>query len=353
MTNVKRIIALLLLVCLCLPVLAAAEAAPEADAEMQIVHSLIGDAGVKKQSIKSKYKSYDELGVENELLAIWKSDAGYAFHAKIYYGAEYYEAPYMQVYVGMDKEGKITGVRIGEYMDHTQSFVDLVTPEYLDAAYTGQMASVSYVTDGVSGATFTSDTVQYAVRLCSRYAQAVLRLLKEEAQDVQMKKLALVLPGAYEKLELDAAFASEAGTVQYAAKGTAEDGRTFVALVVKSGFVPGNPANNMTLPTYQIWIDAATHEIFLADMLTGQFYEGFEMPKDKLESYYGVALESADVFDSWMLGLNTSAPEIVLTSATGSFEDTLTGATPQGNDTTLSVRACFIAAAQYYCSVIR
>lgn len=94
-----------------------------------------------------------------------------------------------------------------------------------------------------------------------------------------------------------------AGSVQYAAKGTAEDGRAFVALVVKSGFVPGNPANNMTLPTYQIWIDAATHEIFLADMLTGQFYEGFEMP--------------------------------------------------QGNDTTLSVRACFIAAAQYYCSVVR
>lgn len=348
MKRLNGMLAALLLICLCLPATAFAE-----DAEMAIVHSLIGEEGVKKQSIKSKYKSYDELGVDNELLAIWKSDEGYAFHAKIHHGAEYYEAPYMQVYVGMDKEGKITGVQLGEYVDHTPSFVDLVTPEYLAYAYVGQTASVSYVTDGVSGATFTSDTVQYAVRLCSRYAQAVLRLLKEEAQDVQMKKLALVVPGTYEKLELDAAFESAAGTVQYAAKGTTGDGRAFTALVVRSGFVPGNPANNMTLPTYQIWIDAATHEIFMADMLTGQFYEGFEMPQDKLESYYGVALESADVFDSYMLGLNTSAPEIVLTSATGSFEDTLTGATPQGNDTTLSVRACFIAAAQYYCSAVR
>lgn len=349
MKRMKAFLAMLLLVCLCLP--CAAEQA--ADPEMEIVHSLIGEDGIKKQSIKKKYKSYDELGVDNELLAIWKSDAGYAFHVKIYHGAEYYEAPYMQVYVGMDMNGSITGVRIGEYVDHTQSFVDLITPEYLAGAYEGQMASVSYVTDGVSGATFTSDTVQYAVRLCSRYAQAVLRLLKEEAQDVQMKKLALVVPGAYEKLELDPAFASEAGSVQYAAKGTTEDGRAFTALVVKSGFVPANPANNMTLPTYQIWIDAATHEIFHADMLTGQFYEGFAMPQDKLESYYGVALEDAAVFDGWMLGLNTSAPEIVLTSATGSFEDTLTGATPEGNDTTLSVRACFIAAAQYYCGVLR
>lgn len=325
----------------------------ESDPELAIVHGMIGSEGVKKQSIKSKYKKWDELGVEGEILAIWKSDSGYAFHVKIHYGAEYYEAPYMQAYIGMDKEGRITGVQIGEYVDHTPSFVDMVTAEYLSSAYVGQTASSSFLTDAVAGATFTSDTVQYAVRLCSRYAQAVLRLVKEETQDVQMKKLALTLPGQYEKLDVDAAFASEAGSIQYAAKGTAQDGRAFAALVVKSGFVPGNPANNMTLPTYQIFIDTATHEIFLANMLTGQFYEGFAMPQDKLESYYGVALETGSEFDSYMHGLTTDAPEIVLSSATGSFEDTLTGATPQGNDTTLSVRACMIAAAQYYCQVIR
>jgi len=325
----------------------------EADPELAIVHGMIGVEGVKKQSIKSKYKTWDELGVDGEILAIWKNDAGYVFHAKIHYGADYYEAPYMQVYLGMDKDGKITGIQIGEYVDHTQSFVDMVTPEYLSSAYVGQTASSSFLTDAVAGATFTSETVQYAVRLCSRYAQAVLRLVKEDAQDVQMKKLALVLPGEYEKLDVDAAFASEAGTIQYAAKGTAQDGRAFVALVVRSGFVPGNLANNMTLPTYQIFIDAATHEIFMANMLTGQFYEGFAMAQDKLESYYGVALETGHEFDSYMLGLTTDAPEIVLTSATGSFEDTLTGATPEGNDTTRSVRDCFIAAAQYYCTVVR
>jgi len=342
-------LALALLMMLCSLPLALAESDPE----LAIVHGMIGSEGVKKQSIKSKYKTWDELGVEGEILAIWKSDAGYAFHAKIHYGAEYYEAPYMQAYIGMDKEGRITGVQIGEYVDHTPSFVDMVTAEYLSSAYVGQTASSSFLTDAVAGATFTSDTVQYAVRLCSRYAQAVLRLVKEEAQDVQMKKLALTLPGQYEKLDVDAAFASEAGSIQYAAKGTAQDGRAFYALVVKSGFVPGNPANNMTLPTYQIFIDTATHEIFLANMLTGQFYEGFAMPQDKLESYYGVALETGSEFDSYMHGLTTDAPEIVLSSATGSFEDTLTGATPQGNDTTLSVRACMIAAAQYYCQKIR
>lgn len=351
MKIIQTLIAALLLVCLCMP-LAAAEALAS-DLELDIVHSLIGSEGVKKQSIKKKYKTYDELGVENELLAIWKSGEGYAFHAKIHYGADYYEAPYMQVYVGMDMTGAITGVVIGEYVDHTQAFVDMVTSDYLAAAYVGQTASPSYVTDSVSGATFTSETIQYAVRLCSRYAQAVLRLLKEEMQDVQMKKLALAVPGTYEKLELDAGFKSAAGEVLYAAKGTAEDGCAFTALVVKSGFVPTNPANNMTLPTYQIFIDADTHEIFHAEMLTGQFYEGFEMPKLKLESYYGVPITDADVFDDWMHGLNTDAPEIILTSATGSFEDTLTGATPQGNDTTLSVRDCFIAAAQYYCTVLR
>lgn len=145
----KKIISMVLALLMLLGSLPLALA--ESDPELAIVHGMIGSEGVKKQSIKSKYKTWDELGVDGEILAIWKSDSGYAFHAKIHYGAEYYEAPYMQAYIGMDKEGRITGVQIGEYVDHTPSFVDMVTAEYLSSAYVGQTASSSFLTDAVAG----------------------------------------------------------------------------------------------------------------------------------------------------------------------------------------------------------
>ena len=159
-----------------------------------------------------------------------------------------------------------------------------------------------------------------------------------------------VVPGTYEALPVDAAFSSESGEVQYAAAGTTDDGIAFCALLVKSAFVPQNPENNMSAPTYQIWIDTATNRVFAASMLSGRFYEGFEMPDDKLALYNGVEITSADVFSAFTDALVTDAPEYILTSASDSFTDTTTGATPEGNDTSRAVRDCFITAAEYYCA---
>jgi hypothetical protein len=61
---------------------------------------------------------------------------------------------------------------------------------------------------------------------------------------------------------------------------------------------------------------------------------------------------TGEEFDAFEDGLITDAPEYILTSATQAFPDTVTGATPGGNDTSLSVRNCFITAARYYAQVI-
>lgn len=326
----------------------AEEAAQQEDAILS--RALGSEESFKKQSVKSKYKTYDALGVDNEMVSVWSNGDGYVFRARVHYGADYYEHPQLDVYVGVAKDGMITGVEVGEAVEHTPQFLEMVTPEYLQQAYVGNMASANIIADAVAGATFSSDAVLYAVRLSSNYSANVFKAGEKNDVPVEIKRMMTVVPGEYAPVEVDASFASESGEVLYAAAGTTADGVPFCALTVRSTFVPQNPQNNMAMPTYQLWIDTTTNKVFAAHMLNGHFYEGFEMPEDKLVLYYDVEIAAADAFDAFTDALVTDAPIDTLTSATGSFEDTVTGATPEGNDTSRAIKNCFIAAAQYYCA---
>ena len=345
-TSIRLIACLLALLCL----LSAFALAEDVD-DAFVAQVLPGASGLKKQSLKSKYKVNEDLGVENEVLAAWKGKDGFVIKTLVHYGTEFYDDPTMEVFVGLDKEGLITGVAIGEAVDHTEAFLQTVTQDYLDAAYIGNLASSTFTADAVSGATFSSDAVLYGVQLASWYAANVFRVGERESQDIQLKKLALVVPGTYEKLDVDESFACDAGKVQYVASGVDESGAAFTAIIAQAAFTPANPDNNMAMPTYQIWFDG-NGVVFMADMLSGHFYEAYPMADDKLAAYYGVAVSTGEEFDAFEDGLITDAPEYILTSATQAFPDTVTGATPGGNDTSLSVRNCFITAARYYAQVI-
>ncbi len=348
----KTIQMLLGLVCAVLLAVCAATA-EEARTESDYVQlALPGASSVKKQSLKSKYRTFDGLGVDNEVVAVWKAAQGYVFQTRVHYGTEFYEDPVMDVYVGLDKEGLITGVVIGDTKDHTASFLGLITQEALDAAYIGRLASSTLTADAVSGATFSSDAALYGVQTACYYAANVFRLGEREVQDIQLKKLAQALPGEYEKLDVDPAFVSDTGTVQYAARGVDSEGNALYAIVTQAIFTPKNPENNMAMPTYQIFIRASDRAVCHANMLAGHFYEAFPMTDEKLAAYYGIPLRTGEEFDFFAEGLISDAPEYVLTSATNAFADTRTGATPEGNDTSLSVRNCFITAAQYFVRVL-
>ena len=349
MKNIKRLIACLLALLCLLPAFAPAEEALDDSAYLTKV--LPGASSLKKQSLKSKYKTDAELGVENEVLAAWKGKEGFVIKTRIHYGTEFYEDPTMDVFVGLDKDGLITGVAIGETADHTPQFLETVTQEYLNGAYIGGLASATFTADAVSGATFSSDAALYGVQLASWYAANVFRVGERESQDIQLKKLAAAVPGTYEKLDVDAGFACDAGSVQYAAAGTDESGAAFTAIVAQASFTPENPDNNMAMPTYQIWFDAEGTVIH-ANMLSGHFYEAFPMDEEKLAAYCGTRIVTGEEFDSFEGGLISDAPEYILTSASSAFPDTVTGATPAGNDTSLAVRCCFITAARYYAQVI-
>ena len=189
------------------------------------------------------------------------------------------------------------------------------------------------------------------VRLASWYAANVFRVGERESQELQIKKLQAVVPGTYEKLEVDAEFVCEAGSVQYVARGTDEAGAAFTAIVAQASYAPENPDNNMAMPTYQIWFDA-DGTVRTANMLAGHFYEAFPMDDDHLAAYFGVAVVTGEEFDDFEGGLIADAPDYILTSASATFPDTVTSATPGGNDTSRSVRNCFITAARYYARVI-
>ena len=317
--------------------------------EDELIRTVLPDAASpKKQSLKSKYVVFEELGVPNEVVAVWKAANGYVFRTRVHYGTEFYEDPVMDVFTGIDKQGNITGVAIAGATDHTASFLSMVTQAYLDGTYPGNTASSTFTADAVTGATFSSDAVLYGVQTACYYAANVFRLGEREVQDIQLKKLSAVIPGTYEKLEIDPAFSCSSGTVQYAAKGTDAAGHVFHAIVAEAAFAPSDPNNNMAMPVYQIWIRDDERSVFCARMLAGHFYEAFPMADDRLAAYYGTVILNGTEFDSFPGGLITDAPEFILTSATKAFPDTLTGATPEGNDTSLAVRNCFITAARYY-----
>lgn len=345
----KTATALVMLLCL----LMGAAMAETVKTEEELIAAVLPDAtSLKKQSLKSKYKVFEDLGVENEVVAAWKAKNGFVIQTRVHYGVEFYENPTMNVFVGLDKDGLITGVAVGTTVDHTPAYLNTVTQEHLDASYVGKLASYSLTVDAVAGATISSDAVLYGVQAASWYAANVFRVGEREAQDIQIKKLQAVVPGTYEKLDVDASFTSETGTVQYAAKGTDAQGNAFYAVNVLASFTPADPANDMAMPTYQVWIREADGMVFMANMLAGHFYEAFPMDEARLQSYYGVAIKTGTEFDTFVDGLITDAPEYILTSATQAFPDTLTGATPQGNDTSLAVRNCFITAAQYYAQIL-
>ena len=349
MKHFHRLLACLLALACLFSAFALAEEAPDADSYLTRV--LPGAESLKKQSLKSKYKTYEDLGVENEVVAAWKGKNGFVVQTRVHYGADFYEDPTMEVFVGLDKDGMITGVAIGQTVDHTAQFLETVTQDYLNGAYIGGLASATFTADAVSGATFSSEAALYGVQLASWYAANVFRVGDRESQDIQLKKLQAEVPGEYEKLDVDAGFACDAGSIQYAAKGVDETGAEFTAVVAQASFTPENPDNNMAMPTYHIWFDAEG-TVFKANMLAGHFYEAFPMDDETLAAYYGVTVATGEEYDGFEAGLITEAPEYILTSASAAFPDTVTGATPGGNDTSLAVRNCFIAAARYYAQVI-
>lgn len=332
---------------------AASAAAEEGKSVEELIAAVLpGASSLKKQSLKSKYKTFEELGIPNEVVAVWKAGNGYVFQTRVHYGTEFYEDPVMDVFVGLDKQGLITGVAVGDTVDHTPSFLGLITQDALNGAYIGRLASSTLTADAVTGATFSSDAVLYGVQTACYYAANVFRLGEREVQDIQIKKLQAVVPGQYEKLEIDPSFTANTGLIQYAAKGVDENGASFHAIIAEAAFTPANPENNMAMPVYQIWIRDEDRTVFQARMLAGHFYEAFPMEGEKLQAYFGVPIQTGHEFDDFAGGLITEAPEYILTSATQAFADTPTGATPGGNDTSLSVRNCFITAARYYAEIL-
>ena len=59
---------------------AAEEAAQQEDA---ILSRVLGSGEpFKKMSVKGKYKTYDALGVDNEIVSVWSNRDGYVFRAR-------------------------------------------------------------------------------------------------------------------------------------------------------------------------------------------------------------------------------------------------------------------------------
>ena len=311
--------------------------------------------------VDEQFAAYEDYG---KVLSVEETDGGYLIEAEGYLGYHMDQNPSMTVQVLITKDAQILSAKVTATKDQTPGFDAMITQEYMDASYVGQIADPNMDVDAVTSASITSKAVTYAVRTAAYYAQNALGC----AADTSAK----------EKAELNAAFPAEytpiqsdyqpdtkkVGTVLFAAEGVTESGQKVVALKVKGAARASQKGSARTgwdsaMPnpfTMIIVIDRATNQVTAWQMLTDGTRQPvyFTVPEEKIDAYKTVQITEETAFDDFTEGLvfgitaeyttesSDDGPVITGTSIV------YTGATEAGTFSSQLIRNCFRTAAAFY-----
>lgn len=311
--------------------------------------------------VNADFAKYDEFGA---VLSVAEQDGAAVIEAEGYYGYHMDENPSMTVSVTIGADGVITAASVTAAKAQTPGFDAMITQEYMDAAYVGQIADPLMESDVVSGATATCQAVRYAVQTAAYYAQNALSYVAD-TNAADKAELNAVYPASYETIVTEyAPDAKKIGSILYAAEGVAEDGTQVVAMKVKGTdrvAQSGSPRTGWTAAqpnpfTMIIVIDKATNQVCAWELLVDgtKRPEYFLVPAEKIDAYKTVAITAETVFDEFLDGsvmtldveLSESADGPVITGTTIVY----TGKTTNGTFSSQCIRNCFKAAAAMYCN---
>ncbi len=318
-------------------------------------------AALALAEVNPDFAKYDVYGA---VLSAEETEAGATIVAEGYYGYHMDENPSMTVSVTIGKDCAIAAASVTAAKAQTPGFDAMITQEYMDAAYVGQLADPLMESDVVSGATATCQAVRYAVQTAAYYAQNALGYVADTSA-ADKAELSAVYAAQYETLTTDyAPDAKKVGSILYAATGVAADGTQVLAAKVKGaaklsqsgsarhGWTAGTP-NPFTMI---IVIDKATSQVIAWEMLVDGTKEKayFTVPSEKIDAYKTVAITEETVFDKFLDGsvmtidveLGESADGPIITGTSIVY----TGKTAQGTFSSQMVRNCFRTAAALYCN---
>ena len=309
------------------------------------------------------YATFGDYGV---VLGVTEGSGDVTIVAEGRYGYHMDEDPAMTLSVAIDQTGTIGDIALVDARNQTQGFAEMITDDYLKGAYVGKPAAPTMEVDAYTGATVTSKAVLYAVQAAANYAQQVYGYVADTGGE-DAAELNGVYPAQYTAVESSADIdAKKLGTVLYAARGTAADGREVVAMKVQSGKRPktegsANTGWDAAVPgafTMIIVVDEATDQVVEWSMVKDgtRRPEFFAIPAETIDAYREVTVSSPEAFDDFTGGLvfdlefdkeKDAEGYDVITGTSVVY----TGATTQGTFSSQMIRLCFMTAARFYCGL--
>lgn len=307
------------------------------------------------------FAAYQDYG---KVLSVFANDEGALIEAEGYWGYHMDENPSMTVHVLIRPDCTIQIVNVAGSKAQTPGFDTQITEAYLEAAYVGKTASPEMDVDAVSGATATSQAVLYAVRTAASYAQNALGYAPD-TDAAEKAELNGVLAADYTAVDLTGfeTDAKKLGTVLYAAEGVTADGKSVLAMKIKSMTKPDQKGSARTgwtaaMPnpfTMIIVVDQETDCVCAWEIVTAGYKASdyFTVPDELIDNYKTVVISDASVFDNYLEGSvlsleyeKTSSDDGPLITGTSIV---YTGATEQGTFSSQMIRSCFRTAAALYC----
>ncbi len=306
------------------------------------------------------------FGVLGRVEAVALQGDNYLVRAVGNYGLHLDQSPTVTAGVRIQPDGSISGVWLLDSFAQTEGFPELITADYLQGCYEGEYAMPNLRVKPVTGASYTSEAVLYAVRTAANYVSQACGIVAETtAQDLEAFNR--VFPAEYIPAPTgEAAETAKVGSVLFAAEGTTADSRRVLAMKVESAqtfnydgayrspYDSSKPAPFVVI----IVADCDSGEVLAYEtVIDGTNCEFFMLPRSAFDAYIGTVIDSPEVYDDFSGGL--------VKNYDGDWEFTMddysrktitgtsimyTGATVDGTFSGQLLRNCYRAAARFFCA---
>lgn len=281
-----------------------------------------------------------------------------------FYGYHPDEDPNMTVGVVVKETGEILSIAYLDQKAQTPGFVDMISQSYLDEVYNGKTLNEVKNVDVVSGATVTSQAIEYAVQTALIYAneaysfgvdQGMLDL--EEIRSFYGGQGAIYTPVSTSYV-VDS---KKYGTVLFAAENEhtlAMKIQSSTKFNYKHSSDTGWPAAEPNPYIMLIAIDKSSEKVVESKVLVDgtKRKEFFVVPDEKIMNYSQVEITDETVFDDYKEGLVFELQDISFstdvygyTVITGTSV-IYTGASDDGTFSSQLIRHCFQTAARFFCN---
>ena len=315
-----------------------------------------------EEAVVPEFQEFGEIG---RVEAVATAENGVLVRAVGNYGIHMEDSPTVTVGVRIAEDALVTGIWFLDSYAQTDGYPEKITADVLRDEYEGEYALPNMRVRPVTGASYTSEAVLYAVRTAANYVNQVYGIVSEETAH-NLEEVNQVFQADYAPVpEAETAAYEKIGTILFAARGTGEKGENVLAMKVESAKSYNydgayrSPYDSSKPNSFIMIIvaDLDSREIVAYRVIVdGTNCEFFMIPEEKYDAYLGSVISSPEAYDSFTDGLvqnydgdwEFSVDDYNRKTITGT-SIIYTGATVDGTFSSQMLRHCYRAAARYFC----